>query len=42
MKAIPGGSEILREALIVVAGAAIAALLLKMAPKDVQDWFRIS
>jgi hypothetical protein len=41
-KWVPTFPEIVREALIVAAGAAIAALVVRSLPEDVRAWFKIS
>lgn len=37
---LPSGSEIAREAVIVVAGAALAALVLYLAPASYKQWLK--
>lgn len=39
---IPTGPEVLREALIVLAGALIAVIVVKAMPANVQSWFTLS
>lgn len=37
---IPGGSEVLREAVIVLAGAFLAAVAMGLMPDSVKQWMR--
>lgn len=41
-KWMPGGADILREAVIVMAGAALAALIVKLLPAEIRGLFNFT